>query len=266
MKKSLVKKTAGLKKALAAKAAAAATAEIIARVGALVEAYRAKRGLVSSIPQKDAELVPWVGTFNLFLLANITKGGFLAAKVAKNVTAGGTYISAVEALEGGNASPLLLARKEAAKAVIVAGCAGFITFELCNPVFSDADLLEAGVKVGKKTIDRDKKIVVIPAWEFLAKFRNEVTIRSFCSGTIIFNIPRDKGCRVIGYCGAVREASTSPVPLAKDCPITGTSTRHKFTIKFPEGSSGKYFVLYLRYTNNFTEPGSWSGPSGTTIL
>ena len=254
MKERLNNEKAGLKTAGAAK------------VSSPADETGARRGLLSSIPLPDEEFVPWLGIFPPFLTANAGKGNYSAAKAAKTQGHADVYIASVTACAGGNKSPLLLARKNEAKAVIYADCVGFISFELRNPVFSDADLLEGGVKVAKKTYERDKKIVDVPANEFQGRTCNEVSVITYCSGTDDFSIPKKKGCRGLEGRGVILESSASPVPLAKDCPIVVTSTRHKFTIKFPEGSSGKYFTLYLRYTNNFPEPGSWSSPSGTTIL
>jgi hypothetical protein len=223
-------------------------------------------GTRGSIPRNDKDLVLWGGNFVPWVAANAGKMGLDEANVTVITGHYSVYKADVDSLGGGNSSERLVAQKNTSKAVFVADCEGLIEYELRKPGFSEAELLAGGVRVAKKTYARDTQIGEHPETEFRSRERNEVVVKTRCEDTANWGIPLGKRYRGVEYRGAILESDSSPVPAAEDCPISGGGSRSEFTVPLGAGHSGKWFILYVRYTNHFPNPGPWGGPTGVTIL
>jgi hypothetical protein len=223
------------------------------------------RGTRSSIPRDDKNLVPWGENFFPWLAVNRLKANLDADRAALMRAHFNTYTAAMKKLEGGKKSTLLVAEKNAAKAIVTADIQGLIEFELRNPVFTEANLLEAGIRAVKTAYEHNKQITIHPNPDLDSNEINEVEVKIYPEGAAVCRIPRELDCRELEWAAAILDSAGSVIPEAKDCPLYGRGSRARFSIRVGPGHSGKRLILYARYTNHFPNPGPWSGPKGVTI-
>jgi hypothetical protein len=224
----------------------------------------AERGTLTSIPRDDKSLVQWGGNFYPWLDDKSVKANITAGRMTVLLGNFATYVTAVGNLEGGKKSELLVKQKDDAKAIVIADIEGLIEFELRNPEFSDAELLEGGIRVEKTVYEHDTQITIHPEPELASKEINEVEVKSRPEDAATgWFIP--KGCQLLEWVGIVVDTAGTVIPDPADCPLHGQSSRSRLTIRLGPGHSGKRLVIYARYTNHYPNPGPWGGPHGVTI-
>ena len=205
------------------------------------------------IPKKDAELVAWSDNFYGKIASAAPAWNIPAEEVNALYAAKNAFATLHTQADSPLKNSVIVAKKNAARAVLETKIRELVGFRLKNPIITDADRVALGLHV------RDTKPTNIPA----PKSRPELDIDvvDFRRLKVIFHdLGSESKAKPYGVIGAVLLYAVLDTPPADVNALTRSvlATRTPYTLEFTEEERGKTLYVAICWQNEKGERGPWS--------
>jgi hypothetical protein len=196
------------------------------------------------IPRKDAELVAWSANFTAQVANNAVQWNIPSQYVVNLQTENATFSALHAQADSPAKTPVIVAEKITARAVLETRIRTFANFWLKNPAITAAERIAMGLHVRSTT----RSAVPVPA----TRPELSVNVLDVRRLKVAF---RDRGsaskARPYGISGAVISYAVLPSPPPSPAALTRSvlATRTPFTLRFTEEERGRTVYIAICWQN-----------------
>jgi hypothetical protein len=209
--------------------------------------------MIDYIPRKDAELVAWSANFAMQVGVNMDAWNISTQEVSELNGATQTFAALHAQTDSPARNAILVAEKNAARAVLVGLVRGLVNFRLRNPAITDAARIATGLHV------RDTVRSPLPA----PASRPEIDIDVFDVRRLkvhFHNMGSLSRAKPVGIIGAVILHAVLDAPPASPADLTRSvlATRTPHILEFTEQERGRTVYVAICWLNRKGEKGPLS--------